>query len=402
MDEKPCSGFWKKIKAMSEDWLTKPLLNKTAAFIMLLLMLLTVMGTYLFSIKAPKVAPKSIPVVVGKVISKDVPIYIYALGTVTPQYTVTLRTQINGLLMKVLFKEGELVKKGQLLAQIDSRPYEALLAQYEGNLKRDLALLANAKVDLKRYQQLWKENSISQQILATQQALVEQYEGTVKTDLGLIQSTKINLIYCNITSPIEGRIGLRLVDAGNYIQASDTQGIAVIATHDPMTVIFPVAEDFVQQILPQAYTDKPLTVQVFNRQKSRLLGTGKLLALDSQISTLTGTVKLRALFDNKKFTLFPNQFVNVNLLVDTLKQATLVPTSAIQHTTTQDFVYLLKKDNTVATTRVTTGPLDGEYTVIKRGLKPGQAVVINGADKLTPGALVRVQKPNKSVSRRAS
>ncbi|WP_058535531.1 efflux RND transporter periplasmic adaptor subunit [Legionella saoudiensis] len=362
----------------------------------LILVLLLVLVWYFFAKKHNPNPVKPIPIVSGVVTTRDVPIYISALGTVTPVYTVTVQSQINGLLMQVLFKEGDLVKKGQLIAQIDQRPYEALLTQYQGDLKRDTALLENARIDLKRYQTLWKENSISQQTLATQQALVKQYEGNVETDLGLIQSTKINLIYCNITSPIDGRVGLRLIDPGNFVQTSTTSGIAVITTHDPITVIFPIAEDFVPQVAPQAFKGKNLEVKVYNRQQNKLLATGKLIALNNQIDPATGTVKLRAIFDNKESKLFPNQFVNVQILVNTLTKATLVPTSAIQHTTSEDFVYIVNADHTVTTTPVVMGPASGDDTVISQGLAPGQHVVIEGADKLMNGSKIIVQEHHSS------
>ncbi|QEY51223.1 efflux RND transporter periplasmic adaptor subunit [Legionella longbeachae] len=363
-------------------------------FLGLIIIVITIIALLWFYIahKKPKdIGPKPIPIVAGVSTTRDVPIYLSALGTVTPVYTVSVQSQINGILMKVLFKEGQLVKKGQLLAQIDQRPYQALLTQYEGNLKRDSALLANAKIDLKRYQKLWQEDSISQQTLATQQALVEQYEGNVKSDLGLIQSTKINLIYCNITSPIDGRIGLRLIDPGNIVQISNTQAIAVVTTMDPITVIFPIAEDYVPLIAPKAYGDKEMDVNVYDRQQEHLLAKGKLLALDNQISTTTGTVRLRAVFNNEEKKLFPNQFVNVKILVDTLHGATVVPTAAVQHTTTEDFVYIINSDHTVTTQKIVLGPTSGDDTVIKSGLLPGKKIVINGADKLINGSKVLIQ-----------
>ncbi|MFI4918419.1 MAG: efflux RND transporter periplasmic adaptor subunit [Legionellales bacterium] len=362
------------------------------------IILVILMGLYWFYLVTnnnKNTGPKPIPVVSGVATTRDVPIYLSALGTVTPVYTVILQTQINGLLMKVLFKEGQLVKKGQLLAQIDQRPYEALLIQYEGDLKRDSALLANARVDLKRYQTLWKEDSISQQTLATQQSLVEQYEGDVKTDRGLIQSTKVNLIYCNIIAPMDARVGLRLIDPGNFVQTNDTTGIAVLTTTNPMTVIFPIAEDYVSELLPQAYASKNLLVKAYDRQQEHLLATGKLLALDNQINTTTGTVRLRAVFDNKDHKLFPNQFVNVKILANTLHHATVVSTAAIQHTTTEDFIYIVNANNTVTAQPVVLGPSSGDFMVIKKGLLPGQAVVINGADKLMNGSKVTVQAAKK-------
>lgn len=381
----------KKIKVIPEHWKSYFPSENFWGLSILLAVLIGLLCFY-FITKRPKVnGVKALPVVTAVSTSRDVPIYLFALGNVTPVYTVTIQSQINGLLMKVLFKEGELVKKGQLLAQIDQRPYEALLVQYEGDLKRDTALLENARIDLKRYQQLWKEDSISQQTLATQQALVKQYEGNVKTDMGLIQSTKVNLIYCNITSPIDGRIGLRLTDPGNFVQTSSTTGIAVITTNDPMTVIFPIAEDYVPQVIPQAYANKTLKVKAYNRQQTQLLATGKLLAPSNQIDPATGTVKLRAIFDNKENKLFPNQFVNIKILVNTLRNVTVVPTSAIQHTTTEDFVYVFNANNTVTSKKVVMGPASGDETVITSGLKPGEHVIVDGADKLMNGSRVVVQ-----------
>ncbi|MCL9682679.1 efflux RND transporter periplasmic adaptor subunit [Legionella maioricensis] len=342
---------------------------------------------------------KPIPVVSAVATVRDVPLYLSALGSVTPKYSVSVRTQLNGILFKVLFTEGQMVKTGDLLAQIDPRPYEALLIQYEGNLKRDTALLANAKIDLKRYQRLWKQDSISQQTLATQIALVEQYEGAVKTDLGLIQSTKVSLIYTRITSPVDGRIGLRLVDPGNVVQTSDTNGIAVVNTLNPITVIFTLPEDNVPQIVPQVYANKKMVVQAFDRQQSELLATGTLLTIDNQINQSTGTVKLRAIFDNKDNKLFPNQFVNARILVETLHQATVVPTAAIQHSTTKgDFVYLVNKNSTVTVKLITSGPASENQTVIKAGIKPGQSVVVEGADKLRDGSKVVVGSAAKLFS----
>ncbi|KTC83217.1 efflux RND transporter periplasmic adaptor subunit [Legionella cincinnatiensis] len=381
----------KKKMVISKYWRERFPSENFLGLIIILITLVALLWFYFAHKKPKEIGPKPIPIVAGVSTTRDVPIYLSALGTVTPVYTVSVQSQINGILMKVLFKEGQLVKKGQLLAQIDQRPYEALLTQYEGNLKRDSALLANARIDLKRYQKLWQEDSISQQTLATQQALVEQYEGNVKSDLGLIQSTKINLIYCNITSPIDGRIGLRLIDPGNIVQISNTQGIAVVTTMDPITVIFPIAEDYVPQIAPKAYSNQEMEVSVYDRQQEHLLAKGTLLALDNQISTTTGTVRLRAVFNNEKKKLFPNQFVNVKILVDTLHDATVVPTAAVQHTTTEDFVYVINSDHTVATQKIVMGPASGDDTVIKSGLLPGQKIVINGADKLINGSKVLIE-----------
>lgn len=367
----------------------------------LIVMVLSIAWFFYVIRSSTKVASKPTPIVSAPVVNRDMPIYLSALGNVTPIYNVTVHSQIMGVLQKVFFKEGQFVKKGDLLAQIDPRPYEALLKQYKGNLMRDKALLANARIDLKRYQDLWKQDSVSQQTLATQQALVEQYEGAVKTDEGLIESTKINLIYCRIVSPISGRIGLRLVDAGNLIQLSDTTGIAVITTINPITVIFSLPEDYIPGLINQVYDNEAMKVYVYDRQQEQLLASGRLLTLDNQIDPNTGTVKLRAQFANKKNKLFPNQFVNIKILVDTLKNAVVVPTAAVQHTLTYDFVYLVDKQ-TVVIKKISTGPSIGNETVINKGLTPGQLVVIEGADKLVSGAhVINEQEKSKSKPKKS-
>jgi membrane fusion protein, multidrug efflux system len=353
----------------------------------LLVMVLSLLWFFYATHKNRPVPSKPIPIVSAPAVNRNVPIYLSALGNVIPTSNVIVRAQVAGILQKVFFKEGQSVKEGELLAQIDSRPYEALLQQYEGNLKRDTALLANARTDLKRYQRLWKQDSVSQQTLATQQSLVEQYEGVVKSDEGLIESTKININYCRITSPIAGRIGLRLVDAGNFIQLADTTGLAVINTINPITVIFSLSEDYVFELIGQVYANKSLRVYAYDRQQSQLLSKGHLLTLDNQIDPTTGTVKLKAIFENKNNTLFPNQFVNIKILVETLNNAILVPTAAVQHTLTNDFVYVLEKQKVVIK-KIIAGPTIGNETVVSKGLLVGQLVVIEGADKLVNGAHV--------------
>jgi len=337
----------------------------------------------------PKIQAQPIVVAVAKAQKKDVPVYISALGNVIATYTVTIKTQVNGLLMKVLYKEGQMVKKGDLLAEIDQRLLLALLAQYEGQLVRDQALLDNALIDLKRYKVLWKQDSVSEQTLATQISLVKQYQGSVAVDKGLIESTRVNLIYCHITSPINGRIGLRLVDPGNFVQTSDTTGIAVITTLNPITVIFTIPEDNIPDVLSQAYANKKMLVQAFDSLENTLLDTGRLITIDNQINTTTGTVKLRAEFDNKDNKLFSNQFVNIKILAKTLHNAITVPTAAIQHGSDGDFVFRVTAHATVVSQPVTTGITTGDDTVILKGLLLGQAIVTEGVDKLTEGALVR-------------
>lgn len=333
-----------------------------------------------------------VPVVTAVAQNADIPVYLSELGTVTPVYTVTVRTQINGQLLQVLYKEGQMVKKGDLLAEIDPRPYQALLIQYQGQLARDQALLDNARIDLKRYLVLWKQNSIAEQTLATQQSLVKQYEGAVKIDEGLIQATKVNLIYTNITSPVDGRVGLRLVDPGNFVQTSDTTGIAVIATLHPITVIFSIPEDNIPDVLHQIEGGQTLAVKAYDRQQNQLLSVGKLLTIDNQIDPTTGTVKLRAEFENQENRLFPNQFVNIGLLVKTLKDVTIVPTSAIQNGAPGTFVFIVNKNQFVNIQSVKTGVTYGNYTVIRAGLSPGQIVVTQGGDKLQEGTRVSISK----------
>lgn len=366
--------------------------------ILLLLMLLSITKAYqAWQLQQSKQHP-TLPVVVASAETQNIPIYIAALGNVTATYTVTVKSRVTGELLKVLFKEGQTVKAGQVIAEVDPRPFLAELTQYEGQLLRDQALLANALVDLKRYQQLWKQDSISQQTLATQQALVKQYQGAIKIDEGLIQATKVNLIYCQITSPIDGRIGLRLVDAGNLIQASDTTGIAVINTVTPITVIFPVAEDFVPTIMDHSNTNNALTVYAYDRQQNKLLATGKLLTMDNQIDTATGTVKLRAQFENKHSHLFPNQFVNIKLLIKQLKNAITVPTAAIQHTPQGDQIYLVENQK-VKIVSVKTGVTYGNNTVIEKGIQANQQVVIEGGDRLNEGSRVKITGERKNPQR---
>lgn len=369
--------------------------NRLSLFWWLLLLFILAFLIYFFKFRTTKPAEvKKTPAVVLAVVhTKDVPLYIPALGNVIATYTITVKTQINGLLMRVLYKEGQVVKKGDLLAEIDERPLLAQLTQYQGQLVRDQALLANALVDLQRYQRLWKQDSVSQQTLATQESLVRQYQGDVKIDEGLIESTKVNLLYCHIISPIDGRVGLRLVDPGNFVQTSDTTGLVVITSITPMTVIFTIPEDDLSKILPRAFTDKNIKVEAYDRRQYKRLATGTLLTIDNQIDTTTGTVRLRAVFNNKERMLFPNQFVNIRLSVTTIKNATVIPTAAVQHGEKGDFVYLLNPDFTVKTQAIKVGVTSGDETVIQQGLSFGQQVVVDGTDKLTNGAKVSIAEP---------
>lgn len=321
-------------------------------------------------------------VVIGKALLKSVPIYLTALGTVTPLNSITVKTQVNGQLLNVAVKEGQQVKQGALLAQIDPRPYQALLLQAEGQLAKDEALLANAELDLKRYQALWQQDSIAKQTLDSQLSLVKQYEGAVKADRGLVQTAKTNLIYCNITSPINGRVGLRLIDPGNFVQTSDT-GLFVLNTMRPITVVFTLAEDEIPKVVKALHQHSTLPIKVYDRTQHILLAKGTLLTIDNQIDPTTGTVKLKAVFENKTENLFPNQFVNIKLLIDTMKDATVIPTTAIQQGPNQAYVYRYNSlQQIVHKIAVTPSIVLGEETVIAKGLMAGEEIIIEGTDKL--------------------
>jgi membrane fusion protein, multidrug efflux system len=329
------------------------------------------------------------PVVAATAVKGDVPVTLSALGTVTPLATVTVVTQIDGQLMEVV-PEGTEVKKGDFIAQIDPRPYQAALDQAQAELARDQAQLKGARVDLARYQKLAAQNSIAQQQADDQLYLVGQYEGTVKLDEAQIETAKLNLVYCHITSPVDGRVGLRLIDPGNYVQTSNTTGIVVVTQLKPMSVIFTLPEDSLPALLKRVAAGTSLQVTAFDRSGTTKIATGKLSTLDNQIDPTTGMVKLRALFDNDDEMLFPSQFVNIQLLLDIDKDATIIPTAAIQRGAPGTYVYTVKPDDTVAVQKVALGPGDGERVAVKSGLQPGDKVVIDGADKLRDGAKVRL------------
>jgi multidrug efflux system membrane fusion protein len=335
------------------------------------------------------------PVAVGTATAAlgDIAVKIPALGTVTPLATVTVRTQISGVMQRIFFTEGQLVKQGDTLAEIDPRPYEAALQQMQGNLKRDQALLADAKLDLKRYEGLVKEDSIAQQQLDTQRALVDQYIGTIEADEGQLKTAQVNLIYTKIAAPATGIVGLRQVDQGNYVTPGDTNGIVLLNQLQPITVIFAIPEDNVSAIAKRLGAGAALTVEAFDRTNSAKIADGKLLTLDNAIDITTGTVKLRAQFDNADRALFPNQFVNVQLLVDTLHDQIIMPNSAVRrgapNGVTTDFVYIVDAaDRTVSVHPVTLGVVDGERVAVAKGLAAGDIVVTEGADRLRDGAQV--------------
>jgi len=329
-----------------------------------------------------------VPEAVGR---GDIGVNINALGTVTSLATVTVRTQISGYLMKIDFKEGDEVKKGDLLAEIDSRPYEAALAQAKGNLARDEALLKGAQVDLTRYQGLAAQNAVPRQTLDTQVALVAQDQGTVEADRAAVNAAQVNLNYCHIVSPIDGRVGIRLVDQGNYVTPGDTNGLVVITQLKPISVLFTVPEDNLQAILKRLQQGAKLPTTALDRSSTKTLAQGVVQSTDSQIDPTTGTIKLRATFPNDDEALFPNQFVNIRLLLDTHKNVVIMPTAGVQRGVPGTFVYLVNADNTVSVRKIELGITDGDNVEVKSGLQPGDKIVIDGADKLRDGAKINVR-----------
>ena len=321
----------------------------------------------------------------------DVRVIINALGTVTPLATVTVKTQLSGQLQQIAFTEGQMVHKGDFLAQIDPRPYQAALEQYEGQLAKDQALLKQAQVDLTRYQTLVKQDSIARQTADDQVYVVLQDEGALRIDQAQIDTQKLNLTYCHIVAPVDGRVGLRQVDAGNYVQTTDANGIVVITLLQPVSVLFPITEDDLPKVLKQVHAAAKLAVTAYDRANVTKLATGELATLDNEIDTTTGTVKLRALFPNTDESLFPNQFVNARLLADTLHDVVTVPTAAIQRGAPGTYVYLVGTDQTVAVKPVKVGVTDGDKVQVLSGVAAGDRVVIDGTDRLRDGVHVTMK-----------
>jgi multidrug efflux system membrane fusion protein len=347
---------------------------------------------------AAAIRNRSVPVSAAAAKRGDLNLYLTEIGTVTPFKTVTVHSRVDGELMQVMFKEGQMVKAGEVLAEIDPRPFEVQLTEAEGQMARDRASLANARSQLARYKELYRQNVLARQDLDNQQAQAGQFEGAVKNDQGLIDAARLNLTYCRITAPISGRVGLRLVDPGNIVHAADTQGLMVITQLQPIAVIFSIPEDDLPRVMGAMKQTPDLPVDVYDRGLKHKLATGTLLTLDNQIDQSTGTVKLKAKFPNEDDALFPNQFVNAKLLVQTEHDAVLIPAAGVQRSSQGQYVYVVKSDQTVEMRPVKVSATSGDTAAIAAGLKPGELVVVDGTDKLRQGSRVSVQLAANPIS----
>jgi multidrug efflux system membrane fusion protein len=345
---------------------------------------------FLFGSPKEKTHVQLVPVGVSRIATGDMPVQLMGLGTVTPMATVTVQTQINGQLTAVGYKEGQIVQKGQFLAQIDPRPYQIALAQAQGALAHDTGLLNQAKSDLARYLALDRANAIAKQTVTDQQFLVQQDSGTVMEDQASVNNAKLNIAYCHIVAPVTGRAGLRLVDSGNYVQTASATGLVVLTELQPITVIFVLPEDQIQSVTQQMQTGAQLAVTAYDRNEEKAIAEGVLTTVDNTVDTTTGTVKLRATFPNTNLALFPNEFVNAQLLLETLKNVPEVPVRAVQTGAPGTFVYLIRPNHTAHVQVIKPGVTDGDVTQVISGLKPGDTVVTDGAGLLREGAKVRV------------
>jgi len=340
-----------------------------------------------------KVASRAVPVAGTAAKTGDLGVYLTGLGTVTAINTVTVRSRVDGQLVRVAFHEGQLVHQGDLLAEIDPRPFQVQLMQADGQKAKDEATLQNARLDLARYEALVKEDSISRQQLDTQAATVRQLEASIKSDEGQVESAKLNLVYCRIVAPITGTVGLRLVDIGNIVHASDPNGLVVLTQIQPIAVVFTIPADQLPPVLQKIRAGQPLPVDAFDREMKNNLATGSVLAIDNQIDQTTGTVKIKASFPNENLTLYANQFVNARLLVDTLRGVVLIPTAAIQRSPQSTFVYVVRPDSTADIRNVDVQLTQGDETAVRKGIAAGETVITDGVDKLQPGMKVALATP---------
>lgn len=375
---------------------------------LLLGILVLVLGAGAFFLLRPHGAPPApaahaVPIATETARRGDIGNYVQALGTVTPVYTVTIYSRVQGQIMSVDYTEGKPVKKNDPLIEIDSRPYVAALLQAQGQLAHDRGVLKQAQIDLVRYRSAWKRNAIQKQLLDDQEQIVVQSLGSVQADEGTLEAAKANLSYCHISSPIDGRVGLRLVDPGNMVQANSTTALVVLTQIRPITVIFSVAEDFLPQIQEQLRLGSVMKVEAYDRGLQRRIASGKFLSLDNQVDTTTGTVRVRAVFDNEDDSLFPNQFVNVRLLLSTQHDATLVATNAVQRGAQGTFVYVISQNGAQKTAKmrpVKPGIVNQDLTAVQ-GIQPGEVVAINGFDKLQDGAKVTVGNEHELAGKAA-
>lgn len=377
-------------------------------FWLLFVMLLGVGGVILLqrygrgATKTPKPPASAAPLNITTAIAHkgDIGVYISALGSVTPLSTVTVKSRVDGQLISVNYREGQMVKEGDVLAELDPRPFQAMLTQAEGQYERDKALLENANIDLTRYQTAYSKFAVPKQQLDTQLATVHQFEGVVKNDQGIVDNAKVQLDYCRITSPISGRVGLRLVDPGNIVKSTDTTGLLVITQLQPISVIFTAAEDGLPQIQERMSKGDRLVVDAFDRAQTKKIASGTLLTFDNLIDSGTGTIKIKAIFPNNDNALFPNQFVNARLLVKMQRGETLIPAAAIQRNAQSAFVYIVKPDQTVSMQTISVGTTDGSLSAVD-GLKPGDTIAVDGFDKLQDGVKVVVRSGSGADTERA-